>query len=142
MYFQGTKDTPLEHHLYVVSYETAGEIVRLTTPGFSHSCSMSQVGTPPCPLPQNMLEHEAAFQNGSLGTPQSWTYIWWQFACCRTSKVDRLWHWASLGLTPRPTGHHPRTPDQGTGSSYPSFCGCKTRLVVLAGLEEGAHRAG
>lgn len=45
MYFQGTKDTPLEHHLYVVSYEAAGEIVRLTTPGFSHSCSMSQVGT-------------------------------------------------------------------------------------------------
>lgn len=50
VYFQGTKDTPLEHHLYVVSYESAGEIVRLTTPGFSHSCSMSQVGTPhPCP---------------------------------------------------------------------------------------------
>lgn len=45
VYFQGTKDTPLEHHLYVVSYEAAGEIVRLTTPGFSHSCSMSQVGT-------------------------------------------------------------------------------------------------
>lgn len=49
MYFQGTKDTPLEHHLYVVSYESAGEVVRLTTPGFSHSCSMSQVGTPPGP---------------------------------------------------------------------------------------------
>ncbi|XP_063085242.1 dipeptidyl peptidase 9 isoform X2 [Cavia porcellus] len=59
VYFQGTRDTPLEHHLYVVSYETAGEIVRLTTPGFSHSCSMSQnfdmfvshyssVSTPPC----------------------------------------------------------------------------------------------
>ncbi|KAB0396890.1 hypothetical protein E2I00_009805, partial [Balaenoptera physalus] len=59
VYFQGTKDTPLEHHLYVVSYESAGEIVRLTMPGFSHSCSMSQnfdmfishyssVGTPPC----------------------------------------------------------------------------------------------
>nr|XP_055227314.1 dipeptidyl peptidase 9 isoform X2 [Gorilla gorilla gorilla] len=59
VYFQGTKDTPLEHHLYVVSYEVAGEIVRLTTPGFSHSCSMSQnfdmfvshyssVSTPPC----------------------------------------------------------------------------------------------
>lgn len=47
VYFQGTKDTPLEHHLYVVSYESAGEIVRLTTPGFSHSCSMSQVGTTP-----------------------------------------------------------------------------------------------
>lgn len=49
VYFQGTKDTPLEHHLYVVSYASAGEVVRLTTPGFSHSCSMSQVGTPPGP---------------------------------------------------------------------------------------------
>ncbi|KAM8794922.1 dipeptidyl peptidase 9 isoform 2-T2 [Eudromia elegans] len=59
VYFQGTKDTPLEHHLYVVSYECPGEIVRLTTLGFSHSCSMSQnfdmfishyssVSTPPC----------------------------------------------------------------------------------------------
>ncbi|XP_050177162.1 dipeptidyl peptidase 9 isoform X2 [Myiozetetes cayanensis] len=59
VYFQGTKDTPLEHHLYVVSYECPGEILRLTTPGFSHSCSMSQnfdmfishyssVSTPPC----------------------------------------------------------------------------------------------
>ena len=46
VYFQGTKDTPLEHHLYVVSYESAGEIVRLTTLGFSHSCSMSQVCRP------------------------------------------------------------------------------------------------
>lgn len=44
VYFHGTKDTPLEHHLYVASYEAPGEIVRLTTPGFSHSCSMSQVG--------------------------------------------------------------------------------------------------
>lgn len=43
VYFQGTKDSPLEHHLYVVSYETPGEIVRLTKPGFSHSCSVSQV---------------------------------------------------------------------------------------------------
>ena len=38
----------------MVSYEVAGEIVRLTTPGFSHSCSMSQVGlSPTCPP----LEH-------------------------------------------------------------------------------------
>ncbi|XP_043909724.1 dipeptidyl peptidase 9 isoform X2 [Protopterus annectens] len=59
VYFQATKDTPLEHHLYGVSYESPGEIVRLTTLGFSHSCSMSQnfdmfishysnVSTPPC----------------------------------------------------------------------------------------------
>ncbi|KAH0625843.1 hypothetical protein JD844_034174 [Phrynosoma platyrhinos] len=59
VYFQGTKDTPLEHHLYVVSYESPGEVVRLTTLGFSHSCSLSQnfdmfishyssVSTPPC----------------------------------------------------------------------------------------------
>ncbi|XP_029470431.1 dipeptidyl peptidase 9 isoform X1 [Rhinatrema bivittatum] len=59
VYFQGTMDTPLEHHLYVASYESPGETVRLTTPGFSHSCSMSQnfdmfishyssVSAPPC----------------------------------------------------------------------------------------------
>ncbi|TNN31846.1 Dipeptidyl peptidase 9 [Liparis tanakae] len=43
VYFQGTRDSPLEHHLYVVSYEAPAEIVRLTKPGFSHSCSVSQV---------------------------------------------------------------------------------------------------
>ncbi|KAJ3595739.1 hypothetical protein NHX12_005042 [Muraenolepis orangiensis] len=59
VYFQGTRDTPLEHHLYVVSYDAPGDVVRLTKPGFSHSCSVSQnfdmfvshysnVSTPPC----------------------------------------------------------------------------------------------
>uniref|UniRef100_A0A4W3K608 dipeptidyl-peptidase IV n=1 Tax=Callorhinchus milii TaxID=7868 RepID=A0A4W3K608_CALMI len=59
VYFQATKDTPLEHHLYVVDYEVPGEIVRLTKPGYSHSCSVSQnfdmfishysnVSIPPC----------------------------------------------------------------------------------------------
>uniref|UniRef100_A0A3Q1GIC6 dipeptidyl-peptidase IV n=1 Tax=Acanthochromis polyacanthus TaxID=80966 RepID=A0A3Q1GIC6_9TELE len=59
VYFQGTRDTPLEHHLYVVSCESPGDVVRLTKPGFSHSCSVSQnfdffvshysnVSTPPC----------------------------------------------------------------------------------------------
>lgn len=45
MYFQGTRDTPLEHHLYVVSYDSPGDVVRLTKPGFSHSCSVSQVNS-------------------------------------------------------------------------------------------------
>uniref|UniRef100_A0A667YID0 dipeptidyl-peptidase IV n=1 Tax=Myripristis murdjan TaxID=586833 RepID=A0A667YID0_9TELE len=59
VYFQGTRDTPLEHHLYVVSYDSPGDVVRLTKPGFSHSCCVSQnfdmfvshysnVSTPPC----------------------------------------------------------------------------------------------
>ncbi|XP_060037931.1 dipeptidyl peptidase 9 isoform X2 [Erinaceus europaeus] len=59
VYFHGTRDTPLEHHLYAASYAAPGEIVRLTAPGFSHSCSMSQnfdmfvshyssVASPPC----------------------------------------------------------------------------------------------
>lgn len=81
VYFQGTKDTPLEHHLYVVSYESASEIVRLTTPGFSHSCSMSQVGTPlspdaldgTIPVPalasQNILEHQAAAKHRATPHP-------------------------------------------------------------------------
>uniref|UniRef100_UPI00398E7175 dipeptidyl peptidase 8-like n=1 Tax=Pristiophorus japonicus TaxID=55135 RepID=UPI00398E7175 len=42
VYFQGTKDTPLEHHLYVVSYESPTEIVRLTQLGYSHNCTVSQ----------------------------------------------------------------------------------------------------
>ncbi|XP_077391405.1 dipeptidyl peptidase 9-like [Festucalex cinctus] len=41
VYFQGTKTSPLEQHLYVVSYESPGEIVQLTKPGFSHNCYMS-----------------------------------------------------------------------------------------------------
>lgn len=76
VYFQGTKDTPLEHHLYVVSYESAGEIVRLTTPGFSHSCSMSQVGvslTAPAPHPPftswNILERQAAAVHRATPSP-------------------------------------------------------------------------
>ncbi|XP_026528899.1 dipeptidyl peptidase 8 isoform X1 [Notechis scutatus] len=42
VYFEGTKDSPLEHHLYVVSYENPGEIQRLTESGFSHACYVSQ----------------------------------------------------------------------------------------------------
>ncbi|XP_060115945.1 dipeptidyl peptidase 8 [Heteronotia binoei] len=42
VYFEGTKDSPLEHHLYVVSYEHPGEVKRLTDRGFSHSCCVSQ----------------------------------------------------------------------------------------------------
>ncbi|XP_077463091.1 dipeptidyl peptidase 9-like [Stigmatopora argus] len=41
VYFHGTKDSPLEHHLYVVNYDSPGGIVRLTKPGFSHSCTVS-----------------------------------------------------------------------------------------------------
>uniref|UniRef100_A0A674EL92 dipeptidyl-peptidase IV n=1 Tax=Salmo trutta TaxID=8032 RepID=A0A674EL92_SALTR len=59
VYFQGTRDTPLEHHLYVVSYQSPGDVVRLSKPGFSHSCSVSKnfdmfvshysnVSIPPC----------------------------------------------------------------------------------------------
>lgn len=43
VYFQGTKDSPLEHHLYVVNYENPGEIKRLTEHGYSHACCVSQV---------------------------------------------------------------------------------------------------
>ena len=57
VYFQGTRDTPLEHHLYVVSYEVPGDVVRLTKPGFSHSCSVSQVRSPTQqPLPFSPLK--------------------------------------------------------------------------------------
>ncbi|MEJ1285461.1 immunoglobulin superfamily DCC subclass member 4 [Cricetulus griseus] len=42
VYFEGTKDSPLEHHLYVTSYANPGEVVRLTDRGYSHSCCLSQ----------------------------------------------------------------------------------------------------
>ncbi|EDO46612.1 predicted protein [Nematostella vectensis] len=44
IYFIGTKDTPLEHHLYVVSYDdnSTTEVQRLTELGFSHSVSMNE----------------------------------------------------------------------------------------------------
>nr|DBA31913.1 TPA: hypothetical protein GDO54_007670 [Pyxicephalus adspersus] len=42
VFFEATKDTPLEHHLYVANYETPGEIARLTDLGFSHSCCVSK----------------------------------------------------------------------------------------------------
>ncbi|KAM4746824.1 dipeptidyl peptidase 8 isoform 2-T2 [Rhinophrynus dorsalis] len=42
VYFEGTKDTPLEHHLYVANYETPGEVTRLTDLGFSHACCVSK----------------------------------------------------------------------------------------------------
>uniref|UniRef100_A0A2K6UHY5 dipeptidyl-peptidase IV n=1 Tax=Saimiri boliviensis boliviensis TaxID=39432 RepID=A0A2K6UHY5_SAIBB len=42
VYFEGTKDSPLEHHLYVVSYVNPGEVTRLTDRGYSHSCCISQ----------------------------------------------------------------------------------------------------
>lgn len=43
VYFEGTKDSPLEHHLYVVNYESPGEVKRLTERSFSHACCVSQV---------------------------------------------------------------------------------------------------
>ncbi|KAG8440767.1 hypothetical protein GDO86_006488 [Hymenochirus boettgeri] len=42
VYFEATKDSPLEHHLYVANYETPGEVMRLTDMGFSHACCVSQ----------------------------------------------------------------------------------------------------
>ncbi|KAK6184810.1 hypothetical protein SNE40_007192 [Patella caerulea] len=41
VYFTGLKDTPLETHLYCVSYESPREPVRITHLGFSHSVAMN-----------------------------------------------------------------------------------------------------
>ncbi|XP_041081596.1 dipeptidyl peptidase 8-like [Polyodon spathula] len=43
VYFQGTKDTPLEHHLYSVSCEDPAEPEHCTERGYSHSCFFSQL---------------------------------------------------------------------------------------------------
>uniref|UniRef100_A0A8C5MB19 dipeptidyl-peptidase IV n=1 Tax=Leptobrachium leishanense TaxID=445787 RepID=A0A8C5MB19_9ANUR len=42
VYFEATKDTPLEHHLYVANYETPGEVTRLTDLGYSYACCVSK----------------------------------------------------------------------------------------------------
>uniref|UniRef100_A0A673HF34 dipeptidyl-peptidase IV n=1 Tax=Sinocyclocheilus rhinocerous TaxID=307959 RepID=A0A673HF34_9TELE len=72
VYFQGTKDTPLEHHLYVVSYESPGETVRLTKPGFSHSCSVSQVCVCVCACETLLKETSDA----------KFTFTWFLFSSC------------------------------------------------------------
>ncbi|XP_076342792.1 dipeptidyl peptidase 9-like [Tachypleus tridentatus] len=42
VYFIGLKDTPLERHLYVVSMKHPKDVIRLTTPGFSHNVAMDR----------------------------------------------------------------------------------------------------
>lgn len=41
VYFVALKDSVLETHLYAVSYSKPSELVRLTTPGYSHAVSLS-----------------------------------------------------------------------------------------------------
>lgn len=80
VYFQGTKDTPLEHHLYVVSYESPGETVRLTKPGFSHSCSVSQVCVSVCVHVRMCL-----FYKKRLNRIYFWQRIPWKY---NLKKID------------------------------------------------------
>jgi dipeptidyl-peptidase 9 len=42
VYFVGYKDTPLETHLYVVSLQQPGVVIRLTKLGFSHTITMDK----------------------------------------------------------------------------------------------------
>lgn len=40
----GTKDSPVEQHLYAASYvDRAQDVVRLSEPGFSHNVTMNEV---------------------------------------------------------------------------------------------------
>lgn len=43
VYFMGTKDTPLEKHLYCVSFSNPGVVQRLTVTGYSHNVTLSKV---------------------------------------------------------------------------------------------------
>ncbi|KAL4216453.1 dipeptidylpeptidase [Mactra antiquata] len=45
VYFIGLKDTPLETHLYVSSYDKYGECIRLTELGYSHSIAFNKERT-------------------------------------------------------------------------------------------------
>ncbi|KAG9352070.1 hypothetical protein JZ751_020483 [Albula glossodonta] len=59
LFFEGTRDSPLEHHLYVTSWVRPAEPHRITEAGYSHTCFISQLmdmyvtrfsneTTPPC----------------------------------------------------------------------------------------------
>ncbi|XP_052268787.1 dipeptidyl peptidase 9-like [Dreissena polymorpha] len=42
VYFLGLKDTPLETHLYAVSYQTPGPVYRLTELGYTHNVTLDK----------------------------------------------------------------------------------------------------
>ena len=44
VFFQGTKDSVLEQHVYSVDLANPGQITRLTEPGYTHSASMDSKG--------------------------------------------------------------------------------------------------
>uniref|UniRef100_UPI003AAE309B dipeptidyl peptidase 9-like isoform X8 n=1 Tax=Centroberyx gerrardi TaxID=166262 RepID=UPI003AAE309B len=89
VYFQGTRDSPLEHHLYTVSYDSPGEIIRLTKPGFSHSCSVSQnfdvfvshyssVSSPPC---VHLYRLSGSDSDGPRKEPEFWASMMESSGC-------------------------------------------------------------
>ncbi|XP_023673029.1 dipeptidyl peptidase 8-like isoform X1 [Paramormyrops kingsleyae] len=43
LFFQGTRESPLEHHLYVTSWLRPVEACRITKAGHSHTCRLSQL---------------------------------------------------------------------------------------------------
>ncbi|XP_018602281.1 dipeptidyl peptidase 8-like isoform X1 [Scleropages formosus] len=79
LFFQGTRDSPLEHHLYVTSWLWPVEPSRITKPGYSHTCRVSQLmdiyvsrfsneTTPPCVhlFRLNMEEREPEHLQGEF----------------------------------------------------------------------------
>uniref|UniRef100_H2Z5L8 Dipeptidyl peptidase 9 n=1 Tax=Ciona savignyi TaxID=51511 RepID=H2Z5L8_CIOSA len=71
IYFMGLKDTPLETHLYSVSYDAPGEVTRLTQPGYSHSISMNKDCSMFVSVSSNIGEFFSAkiFNNPTHATP-------------------------------------------------------------------------
>ncbi|KAI0215431.1 Dipeptidyl peptidase 9 [Lamellibrachia satsuma] len=59
VYFVGMRDTPLETHLYVVSYWKPGKIVRLTRLGYSHAVALDQECSMYVSVYSNMTEAPA-----------------------------------------------------------------------------------
>ncbi len=70
VYFYGTKDTPLESHIYYASFASAGDVTRITELGSTHTsvefnqkrtrmiCTRSNVDTPPECLIYSLVENQ------------------------------------------------------------------------------------
>ncbi|KAG8454462.1 hypothetical protein GDO86_000908 [Hymenochirus boettgeri] len=120
VYFQGTRDTPLEHHLYVTSYITPGEVVRLTELGYTHSCVLSpnfdmfvsqysNVSCPPC-VHLYQLEGNPLYQQ-----PKFWASVMEAARCPPYYEPPEIFHFQAscqaklYGMVYKPHNHIPGT---------------------------------
>ncbi|XP_077993060.1 dipeptidyl peptidase 9-like [Glandiceps talaboti] len=79
LYYIGLHDTPLEEHLYVVSYSRPSNPVRLTEPGYSHTIEMSgdcnsfvsvfsSISSPPAAKVYKIIQLDGQLSAHTVGT--------------------------------------------------------------------------